>query len=251
MLENILIIAAVIIVALPVFMNTVGPFIVWKTQRIPANVTFLPIDDHEFISERNAEFIAYDTEIKEHGFEVIGSSLLADSHANSYFRLYWSADLMLAAMVVTIKSNIEDITYIEFSQKFSNGTVLDVSNSPRGEVYPKFDFKQAYRYPKKKRFDELFAAYQILAKSFEGVAKPQNYDLSRGFGEVEDFIKKESDALLQKGFIHPEIDEEGKRKLTLRGAAFMTYLAVAPGKNIWGYVTERRANKALKNNERN
>ncbi len=73
-----------------------------------------------------------------------------------------------------------------------------------------------------------------------------DYDLSRGFGEVEDFLKKESDALLQKGIVNRDIDEEGKRKLTLLGAIALTYRAVPPGKNIWGYIAEQRARRALK-----
>lgn len=246
MMDIILVVIAVLVFGIPVFMNTVGPFIVWKTQRLPANVKFQPIDDNEFMEGRNSEFVYYDKSIKELGFDIVGSSLLQDSHTDSHFRLYWNKELKVAAMAVTAKSKIEEVTYIEFTQLYGDGSVLDVSNSPRPEAYPRLEFKHAYRYPDKKAPCDLLEAHKKLKEGIKITAAIVDYDLSRGFGEVEDWLKKESDALLEKGIVKPEIDEEGKRRLTLLGAIALTYRAVPPGKNIWAFVTEQRAKKALK-----
>lgn len=245
MIENILIIIACIVFGIPIFINTVGPFIVWRTQRLPTKVTFLPIDNDDFLKERNSAFLEYDKSLQEIGFEVVGSSLLQERHVDSYFRLYWSLEKQVTAMTVTIKSKAEEITYIEFSQKYSDGSVLDVSNSPRPETYPTLEFKHSYRYPEKLDTGDLLAAHTRLKGNIKNGVSATNYDLSRGFGEVEDFFKKESDALLHKGIVKPDIDEEGKRLLTLFGAFSLTYRAVPPGRYIWGYLTEQRAKKAL------
>jgi len=244
--ETILIIIGCVVFGVPIFINTAGPFIIWRTQRLPANVKFQPIDNDVFLEDRSSEFLEYDKSIKDLGFEVIGSSLLKVSHTDSHFRLYWNSDIKVAAMAVTMKSNVEEMTYIEFTQRYSDGSVLDVSNSPQPEAYPKLDFKHAYRYPDKLNASDLLASHMKLKANINNDVSAVDYDLERGFGEVEDFLKKESDALLQKGIVKPDIDEEGKRSLTLFGALVLTYRAVPPGKNIWGYISEQRAKKALK-----
>lgn len=247
MLETITIIIVCLVLGIPIFMNTVGPFIVWKTQKLPAIVKFNSVDDGEFIKGRNSEFIGYDKSLKELGFKVIGSSLLQDSQTDSYFRLYWNSEMKVSAMAVTMKSNVEDMTYIELTQKYIDGSVLDVSNSPRPEAYPKLEFKHAYRFPEKLSSRDLLNAHSKLRENLLKRKVPVDYEIARGFGEVEDFINRESEALLQKGIVKPDIDPQGKRRLTLYGAILLTYKAVPPGKNIWGFITERQAKKALGN----
>lgn len=247
MLEGILILVACAIFGVPVFMNTLGPFVIWKTQKLPAVVKFKPLDNDLFLAERSPVFVNYNDSIIGLGFEVVGSSMLEDSHSESTFRLYWNSELSLSAMAVTIKSNVEEMTYIEFTQKYNDGSVLDVSNSPRPEGYPDLGIKKAYRYPNLLCAVGLLAAHQKLSKNLKCRIAHKEFDMGSGFGEVESFLRCESDALLERGLVKPEIDENGKRSLTLLGALALTYRAVFPGKNIWGYITEMRAKLALKN----
>ena len=246
-LETIIVIISIAVFGIPIFMNTVGPFIIWRTQKLPAIVKFESIDSGEFLQNRNQLFLGYNHSLIDLGFTTIGSSLLKDSHTDSYFRLYWHNDLKLAAMVVTMKSNVEDMTYLEFTQKYSDGTVLDVSNSPRAEAYPKLDIKLAYRYPGVCGVEPLLKIHNTLMDKFKGNVEPVEYDVHSGFREVELFLKEESDALLAKGIVSKLIDSDGKRSLTLLGAVALTYRSVPPGKNIWGYITEKRAERALRN----
>lgn len=232
-MDNIFDVMVVVAIGIPVFINTVGHFIVWKTQKLPANVRFQPIDNETFNQPRNAAFHQYDQSISELGFDAIGSSVLKDSHTNSHFRLSWNPTLKIAAMTVTIKSKVEEITYMEFSQRFSDGSVLDVSNSATPEAYPKLDFKTAYRFPKLQNADDLLANHTKLSGGLKQGLSPVDLDVTRGFGEVEDFLKVESDALLEKGIVEPDIDEDGKRRLTLYGAFVLTYKSVPPGKKIY------------------
>ena len=245
MLETILIIAFVVVFGIPVFTNTIGLFIVWKTQKLPAVVEFQTIDNEKFMLERNAKFQEYDKSFEDLDFNRVGSSILQDKHTDSHFRLYWRSDLKVAAMVATMKSKAEEITYIEIVQQYFDGNVLGVSNSPNPEAYPELDFKLSYRFPKIVDARALLHVHQKLKAAYKSQSVVKDYDVSRGFAGVEEFLRKESDALLSKGIVNEAIDSEGKRSLTLFGAFCLTFRSVPPGKNIWAYITERRARNAL------
>lgn len=246
MLDFILGLIVVVVVGPPVFINTVGPLIIWRTQKLPAIVKFESIDNDIFDQQRNVAFHHYDQAITALGFEVIGSSVLKDSQIDSHFRLYWNPMLKIAATTVTILSKIEENTYMEFSQKFRDGSVLDVSNSATPEAYPKLDFKSAFRFPKLQDAGELLATHIKLASGLKNQLSPVDMDVARGFGAIEDFLKIESDALLEKGIVKADIDEDGKRRLTLYGAFVLTYKSVFPGKNLFGYLSEQNAKKIVK-----
>jgi len=46
-LENILIVILLLIIGVPIIINIIGPFIVWKTQKVPAIVKFQALEDDE------------------------------------------------------------------------------------------------------------------------------------------------------------------------------------------------------------
>lgn len=228
-------------------MNTIGPFIIWRVQKLPADIKFFAQNDYEFIEQRTDEFKNYDSSILALGFSPVGSSTLKDSHSDSYFRLYWNRELQVAAMVVTIKSNVEEMTYFEFNQSFNDESCLSVSNSSTPECYPKLKYKKAYRFPQILEVDELLAIHTKFSEVERKLLIPRDYDVENGFKEIEIGFRKESDALLDKGIVKPEIDSKGKRSLTLFGAFQLTYRAVPPGKKITAFFTELRAKNALRN----
>ncbi len=49
MLETILIVILFFIIGVPIFINAIGPFIVWRTQKVPAIVKFQALEDDEFL----------------------------------------------------------------------------------------------------------------------------------------------------------------------------------------------------------
>ncbi|RKZ45689.1 MAG: hypothetical protein DRQ48_07375 [Gammaproteobacteria bacterium] len=247
MLETILFVILLLIVGVPIFINIIGPFIVWKTQKVPAIVKFQALEDDEFLANRNEKFKEYDQSLLRLGFFSVGSSLLKDSNTDSHFRLYWHNGIRVAAMVVTMQSKVEENTSLEITQKYTDGSFLGVSNSKTPEAYPKLDIKLSYRFPKIINSDELLKVHTRLKARYKSDLEPLDYDVSKGFHDVELFFKKESDALFDIGVVKKEIDTEGKRSLTLQGAMALTYRSIPPGKNIWAYITEKRAEAALKN----
>lgn len=246
MLNTVLLVLVGLVFGIPLFMNLIGPFIVWKTQKIPTDVRFEPIDDEEFAEQWTEEFLYYDEDIRELGFDVVGSSSLHDTHTDTYFRLYWHSGSKVASMVVSITAaNIPALTYCEFSQKYSDGSILDVSNSTRPEAYPDLPVKQSFRFPGVIDVSELLSLQIQIRQNLKGSLQPIDYPLDQGFAEAEDFLRRESDALVAKGLLHPEVDADGKRSLTLRGALALTWRSVFPGRHIWGYITARRGQRVL------
>lgn len=245
MAENILIAIAILVFGIPLVMNIAGPLVIWKVQKLPAIVKFQPIDDNSFIEDRNAAFRSYDKSLIKRGFEVVASSLLQDSHTDSYFRIYWNPKLQVAAMAATMESKVEAVTYVEFTQQYDDGTALSVSNSPILDAYPQHDLKQAFPFSKISSTVDLLLRHAKLKSRLKTSASPVDYAVEKGFYDVEEYLRRESDELLKMGIVEPEIDENGKRSLTLHGAYALTFRVIPPGKYIWRYIVQKRAEAAL------
>ena len=245
MIELIVIAAFVLIFWNPIVMNTIGPFIIWKKQKIQTNVEFAAVDESSFIEERNKQFKKYDSELHNLKFVSIGSSVLLDSHNTSHFRLYWNAEIKLTAMVASMNNNVEDFTFLEFIQLYSDDTMLTVNNSKQLPAYPEFDFKKSIRFPKVQSPHALLKYHALIKEKLNNDAIAVDYEVANGFKGIEEHLKRESDELLKKGFVKENIDENGKRSLTLLGAFSMTIRSIAPWKIILGYINEREAKKLL------
>ena len=230
----------------PLFMNIIGPFIVWRTQKIPTIVQFELVGDDDFF-ERCTEGVPYfDEQMIDAGFVVVGNSSLHDSHTDTWFRVYWHAQLKLAGTVVGISAtNQQDLTYCEFSQKFSDGRWLNVSNSSRPEAYPALPIKQSFQFPDVLVVEQLMSLHAQLRQRLKGGLQPVDYQAEQGFAEITAFLREESDALLDKGLVKPEIDADGKRSLTLYGAFVMTWRSVWPGRAIVVALKRRAAMRAV------
>ncbi|SDS35006.1 hypothetical protein SAMN05216271_1724 [Halopseudomonas sabulinigri] len=230
----------------PLFMNLVGPFIIWRTQKISTIVQFDPIPDDDFFERCTEDVPYFDEQITDAGFVVVGNSSLHDSHADTYFRVYWHEHLKLAGTVVGISAtNQPDLTYCEFSQKFADGRWLNVSNSNRPEAYPSLPIKQSFQFPEVLVVDQLLSLHAQLRKRLKGDLQPVDYRAEQGFAEIAAFLCEESDALLNKGLVKPKIDADGKRSLSLFGAFVMTWRSVSPGRLIVAAAKKRAAKRWL------
>jgi len=246
LIETILQVAIVLAIGFPVALNLIGPLIVWKTQKIPADTRFNDIDDGVIMEEATPLFFQFHHSITDIGFRSLGASTVSDSLSTTYFRLYWHHDLRVAATVVMLKNKVEEISYMEFTERFNDGSVLDVSNSPQHDPFPRFDFKAVFRFPETVEARELLRAHLKVKQLLKKDLQAQQFDLSNGFREIEAYIRKESDALVEKGVLRPEIDADGKRAPTLFGAFFLTWRSIFPGKNLLTWITARRSRKILR-----
>ncbi len=240
------IIIGVIFVPL-ILMNVIGPFVIKKVQKLPARISFNKHDEEEFLLNRDEEFHSLNGQIRNLGFEYIGSSFMEDSHIQTNFSLYSNENELTCAMVVSIVSKVKSITYVEYSQAYSDGSMLDVSNSDQVSPYPKMDLKLAVRYPEITDPEQLYIVFNKLKKSLNNSSSPIPYDKETGFKMVEEFMAKESNVLVSKGYCKDEIDENGQRSLTFKGACVLTWKSVIPGKSILNKLNLAYARKILKN----
>ena len=236
------------IIFVPILLlNILGPLLIKKAQKLPARVKFNEHDEQEFLSSREEDFNALDESIRCLGFEYIGSSFMEDSHTKTNFSLYSNEKELTCAMVVSMVSNVKSITYVEFSQTYSDGSMLDVSNADQVSPFPKTDFKVAVRYPKITEIEELYSIFRKLKNSLKNSSTPIAYDKATGFNMVEEYMAMESDDLVSKGYCKEEIDEEGKRLLTLKGAYLITWKSVFPGNKFMNWSNASQARKLLNN----
>jgi hypothetical protein len=59
--------------------------------------------------------------------------------------------------------------------------------------------------------------------------------------------QRASDELVKRGYCYNEIDTEGKRSLTWKGAYLLTWRSVFPGSRIRDYIDRSYARNMLKN----
>ncbi len=236
------------IVLVPLFaLNGLAPLLIKRIQKLPARVKFEPHDDREFLLSRGEEFHQLSSDIRRIGFEYVGSSFMKDSHSETNFSLYCNDIEKAGAMVVHMENNAQSFTYVEFSQLYANGTMLDVGNASEVSAYPKMDLKISVKYPKVRDVAELYSRFKVVRESLKNSEIVVPFDTSNGFEIVERFMAKESDILVEKGYCLPEIDSEGKRRLTLKGAYLITWRSVFPGKKIQAAIERLYSNRLLKN----
>jgi hypothetical protein len=236
------------IIFIPIaLLNLLGPLFVKKVQKLPARIRFTGHDEKEFLLSRDAEFNQLDSEIKATGFEYAGSSFMKDINAETNFSLYTNEADMTCAMVVSIVSKVKSITYMEFSQLYEDGSMLDVFNATQVSPFPDMDIKIALRFPEIKSPKELYQVFIRIRNYLKNTAKPMAYDKSKGFKLVEEFMARESDELVKKGYCYDEIDAEGKRSLTLKGAYLLTWRSIFPGNRIRDFIDRSYARNMLRN----
>jgi hypothetical protein len=224
-----------------IFKNTVGPFIIWRVQKPPAEIRFESLEESDFTPETVAALTAWDEPLQALGFRPVGLSKMLGNRVNTCFRLFWNPTLRKSATVICGR-----VSYLEFSQLYTDGSVLTVSNSPVQGAFPALDFKLYYRYPQMREAAPLAEIHEKLRAKFKPDAEALEIGEAGPLAKLERYIRRESDALVERGLVHEEIDAEGRRALTLRGAFAMTYRSIGPGKQIWARLTARRSAAALR-----
>jgi len=225
--------------------NLIGPLLVLRTQKIPARVRFSSVDNTRFMAERDARFKQLDQEVRELDFDHLGSSALQNNQTTSYFSLYAHPREQAAAMLVTMASGSKKVTYAEFAQLYADGTLLDVNNAPVLPSYPRMDCKRGVRLPAVNELKVLLNTLQALRGLLPNSAPAIPYPSDQGFKPIEDFIARESDELARLGYCHAEIDDNGRRALTLKGALLLTWKNAIPGKLILALMEQRSTRNLL------
>ncbi len=224
-----------------------APLWIYRVQKLPARVSFDAVDEAGFLSDQSDKFKVLDNELKEIGFEYVGSSTLLDDHNKTCFSLYFNKKKKASGMLVSMRSAADSFTYVGFSQLYSDGTTLDVSNSPAIPVYPQMDIKISARFPKVHDVESLYSIFIKLKSSLKNGSSSIAHKREDGFNKVEVFVAKESDELVSLGYCREPIDSDGKRGLTLKGAFIFTWKNIFPGKGICDKLDQAYSQKLLIN----
>lgn len=234
------------LVLLPVLaLNLLGPLLIWRSQKLPARIRFKPHDEASFLANRDDDFRRLDAGVRDLGFGYLGSSYLRDTHTEANFSLYTHGSDRSCAMVVSMVSKIKAITYVEYTQVYADGSLLSTSNIDMTSTYPHMPVKIATRFAEVDDPRELHARFLALRAGLRNSARAVPYSAEEGFRMVEDYMDHESDLLVEMGYCHPQVDAEGRRALTLKGAYLLSWRAIFPGKGLTGWLDRQRSARLL------
>lgn len=224
-----------------------GPFVIKFTHWVSGNFSIKTVPaeslDHEvrvFLEKARVEFESIN-------FEFAGYMTLSDYMPNmsSIFALFIDPQTKTSAMAAVIqqKKTGKTLPYYEFTSKYSNGRVINVSNSPMRGSFRNPD-KSSYRYPKIKTVRNLYDIQRWITGHDKKAINPVGYDKDRAAEMLTEALINE--IKLQQKFGYYSFDQGKARFLfTWKGAFLMTEKSVFPVKNILGRLDLLSAQKAI------
>ena len=147
------------------FQYLIGPVLIWLVQKMPSEYKFRPTEHENFIEQRSQTFVDLHNQITSSSFRYVGSFDLEDSHSQVYFSIYYNDKLKLCCTLSSAYSQPSNTTQIEFTQLFSDGTLVNINNNPLFNVYPDWEVKTCYRFPNINSFQSLLYIAQKLVSS--------------------------------------------------------------------------------------
>ena len=224
----------------------IGPILVWRSLKVPENYKFNILNSEEFLEERTPTFTQLHEKILNNNYKYIGSSTILEDKSSVYFSVYNNNDKKLACTLATATGAPVSTTQIEFTQIFTDGSLLCVSNSETVSPYPNHAFKLTYRYPKINDFNSLSEITDKLIFNNKGSKTKKSLTSNSEFIEIERYLNLELKDNIDKGFISTNI-YNGIRRLTIKGAILMTWKMVWPIKQVLNFKEILYSKRALKN----
>jgi hypothetical protein len=224
--------------------HLLGPYLVWKNERVPATYEFPPQDVNAFLSQQMPAVREAVAELGTLGFAPAAVSVLEKTNAKSFFLVFQHSTEPTSAMLVIASWAKGSFFYTEFTQRFTDNTVLDVMNSPMPSLFPVDEAKQVYRFPGM-RITELFDGF----KKLRGHLLPHKTPIrSLGIGsELTDLARwmdLEAASLIERGY-YRQTANGNENCLTLKGACLFTWKLAWPWKPLRNYFELARARRAL------
>jgi len=224
-----------------------GPIMVYRNQRMPDRYSFSLLEGEGFLSDRGLAFSSLHYQVQQQGFRYAGSSELKLSHSVIYFSVYYSERRKLCcSLMAAHATHCEPLTSVEFTQMYSDGTLLNVNNTAVFGVYPEWEKKVAYRFPHVSDLVELLDVAERIIKTRNSKAEPVAMVDGKEFEAVESHLNEELDRLIKLGWVSSRLFG-GERRLTMKGAVLMTWKMCWPIKFILNQRDVRRSMKVLKN----
>lgn len=222
-----------------VAMYAVGPLLVWRMQRSPAEVRFLRLKDNSLLKMVSPACEAQERELLAAGFTLADSASMALGSTQTYFSVYRDDDGLLASLVA-MKGQTQSLFYLEFTWLHPDGAVTNVNNSGMASVFPTSALKRSYRYPDLATVPELLALARQIGRVVGKDFPIQPFPAGQELDSIEHFLTRESEALVARGWYAPAV-VDGYRRLTLRGAFLMSWRLLWPQRQLLQRAERRQA----------
>lgn len=224
-------------------MHLLLPLLVWKQQGVPADYQLKKLPAEPFLAERNAEFRQWHRDLLLLGFEHLGVAELLLSHAKTRCSLYRHDNGFIATVATSGNAQMEG-NMLEFTQLYADGSVFSVHNALMLSVYPELPYKRTVRLPGIRDAGALLQAALSLRKEDGGTAA--SITPGEEFQRAGDFLDREHQDLIRRGYFAKKLRPDGLRGLTLKGAYLMSWKLLWPTRH-WLDAQQRRAGmKALR-----
>ncbi len=233
-----------VVLGVIVVQHVLGPILVWRSERVPAPYEFPPMEVSTFLHQQTPEVQAALAQLEALGFVPAAASALEKSNVKAGFLLLQHGTELASAMLVIASHAKGSIHYAEFTQIFTDGTMLDVFSSPTASIYPTDTKTLKYRFPGMP-ISELYGAFTKINARLQQHKTPTR-TLEIG-GELTDLARKmdlELAGLVKRGYYTPSADRS-QYQLTLKGACLFTWRLVWPWKPLLNYIELAWARRAL------
>ncbi|MFZ5757121.1 MAG: hypothetical protein ACOY3X_09475 [Pseudomonadota bacterium] len=222
----------------------VGPVLVLMQQRLPARYRFEKRESRTFLAEQTPTFLALHHALLQKGFNPAGASVLQMRHVKTDFSLYLDEQAGVICTLSTAASSLGVSTQAEFTQMYSDGSLVNVNNHPVINVYPRNPRREAYRFPELNDLDALLAAAMKIFAARGSGRQVSRYPLDEVWLAMEVWLDAELDALIAGGYVSETV-QDGQRRLTVKGAILMTWKLCWPVKPVLARIDRASARQAL------
>lgn len=237
--------AIIILAALLALPYVLGPALVWMSQKMPEAYRFKRLDGDNFLAERSETFRQLHQDIVGAGFSYIGSSELLLSHSSMAFSIYYQPETQLCCTLSSAYSEPMNTTQLEFTQLYEDGSLISINNNPLFNIYPEWDKKTGYRFPKVNDFNELLMIADTLLAMQPASIRKKALPQGAEFELIEAHLNEELQRLVSLGYVSDHV-VDGERRLTAKGALLFTWKLCWPIKGWLGRRDETRSISALK-----
>ncbi len=224
----------------------IGPFLIKSRQWVAANADINPVLPETLDPEMRAFLDKAKGEFESIGFDFVDYMSLVDymPEVTSYFALFTDKQSRLPAMAAAIRNKSgKTIYYCEFSSKYTNGSVINVNNSPMmgSFVHP---HKSSYRYPAVTSVRQLHDINKWITSRDTRAVGPVGSIRGRELDTLVEALNGEIKLQEHYGYFTPNRDRT-RYLFTWKGAFLMTEKNVFPIKHIRTFLDQAAAKKAI------
>jgi hypothetical protein len=224
--------------------HVLGPILVWRSERVPASYNFPPMEVSTFLRQQTPEVQAALAQLEALGFAPAAASVLEKSNVKAGFLLLQHGTELASAMLVVASHAKGSIHYAEFTQIFTDGTMLDVFSCPTASIYPTDTKTLKYRFPGM-AISELYGTFVKINTRLQQHKTPtRTLEIGDELTDLAQKMNLDVAGLVKRGYYTPSADRSQYR-LTLKGACLFTWRLVWPWKPLFNYFELARARRAL------